>query len=59
MAHELVVDEYRDGDVDKRLVLFLFYRDLREEFSLIEEHISNGLRPQRYLSWLRRLIPVL
>jgi hypothetical protein len=56
MERELVVDEYRSSDADKRLALFLHYRDLRGEFALIEERISNGLQPPRYQSWLKRLI---
>jgi len=59
MEHEQVVDEYQNSDADKRLVLFLYYRDLREEFVLTEERISNGLKPPRYQSWLRRLTPFL
>ena len=58
MEHELVVDEYQAGDVDKRLALFLYYRYLRDEFVLMEERITNGEEPPRYQSWLRRLIPV-
>jgi len=57
MERELVVDDYRSSDADKRLALFLHYRDLRGEFVLIEERISNGLQPPRYQSWLKRLIP--
>jgi len=57
MEHEPVVDEYRSSDVDKRLVLFLYYHDLREEFVLMEERISNGIKPLRLQSWIRRLIP--
>ena len=59
MEHEPVVDEYRVSDVDKRLSMFLYYRELREEFAHIEERISNVLVTPRYQSWLRRLIPLL
>jgi hypothetical protein len=59
MEQKLVVDEYRASDADRRLALFLHYRELREEFTLIEERILNGLRPPLYQLWLRRLIPIL
>ncbi len=47
MEHNLVVDGYRAGDADRRLALFLYYRDLREEFILVEEQLSNRLKPLR------------
>jgi hypothetical protein len=37
MEIEQVLDDYRNGDEDKRLCLFLTYRDLREELSLIDQ----------------------
>lgn len=37
MDIEKVLDEYRNGDEGKRLSLFLAYRDLRDDFSRIEE----------------------
>ena len=32
-----IVDEYKSGDFEKRLNLFLTYRSLRNEFDIIEE----------------------
>jgi len=32
-----VLNEFRRGDTDKRLCLFMYYRELREEFSRIQE----------------------
>jgi hypothetical protein len=37
MKIDQVLDEYRQGDPDKRLSLFLYHRDLRDEFSCIEQ----------------------
>ena len=37
MKIETVLDEYRTGDEDKRLCLFLTYREFREEFSRIDQ----------------------
>ena len=37
MEIEKVLDEYRNGDEDKRLCLFLTYREFREEFSRIDQ----------------------
>jgi len=36
MHREQVLQDYRDGDAEKRLSLFLYYRDLRKEFSCID-----------------------
>jgi hypothetical protein len=36
MEIEEVLDDYRNGDEDKRLSLFLTYRDLRDELSRID-----------------------
>jgi hypothetical protein len=36
MEIEQVLGEYRSGDEDRRLCLFLTYRELRDEFSLID-----------------------
>lgn len=36
MKIDQVLEEYRQGDADKRMSLFLYYRDLREEFTRIE-----------------------
>lgn len=58
MEHELIVEIYRAGNADKRLALFFYYRELREEFALLEERILDGLKPPLYQSWLRRLIPI-
>ena len=36
MNKEQVLQDYRDGDAEKRLSLFLYYRDLRNEFNCID-----------------------
>ena len=36
-----VLEEYRNGDDNKRLSLFLAYRELREQFSSIEQESSH------------------
>ena len=37
MDVETILDEYRNGDEGKRLRLFLAFRDLRDDFSRIEQ----------------------
>ncbi len=46
-----VLNEYRQGDLDKRLCLFLYYRELREEFSRIKEDDADCFG--RQWGWLR------
>ena len=41
MNTEKVLEEYRDGDDSKRLSLFLAYRELRDQFSSIEQESSH------------------
>jgi len=41
MNIEKVLEEYRDGDDGKRLSLFLAYRELRDQFSSIEQESSH------------------
>ncbi|MEK6743262.1 MAG: hypothetical protein AABZ15_06620 [Nitrospirota bacterium] len=41
MNIEKVLEEYRDGDDGKRLSLFLAYRELRDQFSCIEQESSH------------------
>jgi hypothetical protein len=39
MDKKQVLQEYRTGNAEKRLSIFLYYRDLRNEFSCIDrEH---------------------
>ncbi len=37
MTIDQVLDEYRQGDADRRMSLFLYYRDLRDAFICIEQ----------------------
>ena len=37
MDTEKILEEYRSGDQGKRLRLFLAFRDLRDDFSAIDE----------------------
>lgn len=56
MDIEQVLDAYRNGDEDKRLSLFLGYRELRDEFSRIEQDIeaahSFATRGPKWLKWI-------
>ena len=36
MNKKQVLQDYRNGDANKRLNLFFYYRDLRKEFSCID-----------------------
>ncbi|HWR73513.1 MAG TPA: hypothetical protein VN604_10105 [Nitrospirota bacterium] len=37
MQIERILDDYRAGSADKRMSLFLHYRELRDEFASIEQ----------------------
>ena len=50
MKIDQVLDEYRQGDPDKRLSLFLYHRELRDEFSCIEEDDRPALSEVRQTS---------
>ncbi len=54
MEREQVLCEYRQADADKRLSLFLSYRELREEFSDIDQETAESFfsisRPGRSCS---------
>lgn len=54
MDIEQILDAYRSGDTDKRLSLFLGYRELRDEFNRIEQDDGTD-RPleKRGPKWLR------
>jgi hypothetical protein len=41
MNIEKVLEEYRNGDENRRLSLFLAYRELRVRFSLIDQESSH------------------
>ena len=41
MDMEKVIEEYKSGDDARRLGLFLTYRELREQFSTIEQESSH------------------
>jgi len=41
MNIEKVLEEYRNGDDGKRLSLFLAYRELRDQFSSIEQESTH------------------
>jgi len=38
MKIDQVLEEYRQGDADRRMSLFLYYRDLRDAFICIEQN---------------------
>jgi hypothetical protein len=57
MDIEGVLDAYRNGDEDKRISLFLTYRDLRDEFSRIEQEFEVVQSPvPGGLTWLKWII---
>ncbi len=37
MDIDMILDEYRMSDPDKRMSLFLYHRELRDEFTCIEQ----------------------
>ena len=43
MDRDRILDEYRNGDQDKRMSLFLYYRELREEFNDVEQESPPNL----------------
>lgn len=47
MNKKQVLQDYRNGDAEKRLSLYLYYRDLRKEFSCIdgETELDRSQRP--------------
>ncbi len=54
MDIDRILRDYRNGDEDRRLSLFLSYRDLRDEFSRIEqEREVIQLPEQGALTWLK------
>ncbi len=56
MDTEQVLDAYRNGDEDKRLSLFLGYRDLRNEFTRIDQEPEVMQLPDKgVLTWLKRV----
>ena len=57
MDSERVLVAYRNGDEDERLSLFLAYRDLRDEFSRIEQELAAIQSPEPGgLTWLKWII---
>ncbi len=58
-----VLNEYRRGDADKRIAMYLFYREFRDRFSCIEQDDPTELdtlqlesSPRRLLSAMRRVV---
>ncbi len=56
MDIDKILDAYRKGDEDIRLSLFLGYRELRDEFSCIEQE-NETVRPlkakgPKWLKWI-------
>ncbi len=50
METDQVLDEYRKGDADKRMSLFLYHRELRDAFDRIEQDDPLGLFTARQAS---------
>ncbi len=54
MDIDRILDDYRTGDEDRRISLFLAHRDLREEFIRIEQDLEVApLSGRGALTWLR------
>jgi hypothetical protein len=49
MDIEQVLHDYRNGDEEKRLSLFLFYREFRDEFSRIDDQDTTVDQPSAHL----------
>lgn len=62
MQIEHILDDYRTGSVDKRMSLFLCYRELRDEFARIEQSDPSDMFAESFAEKhgrLRRLIRLL
>ncbi len=52
MEIEKILDDYRNGDEDKRLSLFLTYRELRDDFTRIDQDTEQyEYRPLFFHCW--------
>jgi hypothetical protein len=40
-----ILDEFQQGDLDTRLCMFLYYRELREEFTRMQEDEADDSMP--------------
>ncbi len=57
MDIDKILFDYCNGDENKRISLFLAYRDLREEFSSIEQDLDAVQFPEKgVLKWLRWIV---
>ncbi len=56
MDIERVLNDYRNGNEDKRLSLFLYYRELRDEFSRIDRETAADKSPIRGIKWLKQAV---
>jgi hypothetical protein len=57
MKHEQLVDQYRVSDINKRLVMFLYYRDLRPKFTPIEnEGAVDDAKPLQSRLWFNKVV---
>ena len=54
MDIEKVLDEYLHGDENKRMRLFLAFRDLRDSFIRIEQEVHPADRSVIRFPWSRR-----
>jgi hypothetical protein len=54
MDIEKILDEYRNGDEGKRLRLFLAFRDLRDDFSRIEQESPDDDLALFKFPWSRK-----
>jgi hypothetical protein len=51
MKIDRILDEYQNGDADERLALFLYHRELREEFDRIDQYDPLDFFWDRRTAW--------
>jgi hypothetical protein len=54
-----VLSEFQQGDADKRLCLFMYYRELRDEFTCIEENYADCFGRSRWRDRIGDIVSLL
>jgi hypothetical protein len=55
MDRNTLIEKYRNADPDERLGLFLGYRDLRDEFSRIDDDLPAESAKKKGRTWWGRI----
>jgi hypothetical protein len=55
MDSEAIIEKYREAGADERLGLFRGYRDLRDEFSRIDDETVAKDAARKGLTWWDRI----